>query len=76
MVEKRIVGDLAWSKASHSMVKDTTYRVINLTEHQIYEFRAAAINAAGQGPWSDPSENIKCISFRKCFLLMSELVLL
>ncbi|MPC46234.1 Twitchin [Portunus trituberculatus] len=64
IVEKRIVGDLAWSRASHAMVKDTTYRVINLTEHQEYEFRVAAVNAAGQGPWSDPSENIKCISFR------------
>ncbi|KAK7065507.1 Immunoglobulin like [Halocaridina rubra] len=64
VVEKRIVGDMHWTKASHGLVKDTTYRVINLTEHQEYEFRVAAINAAGQGPWSDPSENIKCISFR------------
>lgn len=69
IVEKRIVGDLAWSRASHAMVKDTTYRVINLTEHQEYEFRVAAVNAAGQGPWSDPSENIKCISFRKFLCL-------
>ncbi|XP_047491377.1 twitchin-like isoform X5 [Penaeus chinensis] len=63
-VEKRVVGESFWSKANHALIKDTTYRVINLIEHQEYEFRAAAVNAAGQGPWSDPSENIKCISFR------------
>lgn len=60
------MGESIWSKANHALIKDTTYRVINLIEHQEYEFRAAAVNAAGQGAWSDPSENIKCISFRKC----------
>lgn len=63
-VEKRVVGEMQWSRANHGNIRDTTYRVINLIEHQIYEFRAAAVNLAGQGPWSDPSENIKCISFR------------
>jgi len=64
VIEKRNVGDTHWFKASHATVKDISYRVINLTEGNEYEFRAAAINAAGQGPWSDPSDNIKCMSFR------------
>ena len=68
-IERRQVGENQWIKANHAMVKDLTYRVINLIEHREYEFRVAAINAAGQGPWSDPSENIKCISFRKLHIL-------
>ena len=64
-VEKRVVGESQWSKANHANIRDVTHRCINLIENEIYEFRAAAVNLAGQGPWSDPSENIKCISFRE-----------
>ncbi|KAF0299363.1 Twitchin [Amphibalanus amphitrite] len=58
VLEKRIPGE-SWSKASHGTIQDLQYRVINLTEGQEYEFRVAAKNAAGQGPWSNPSDPIK-----------------
>ena len=49
-----------WMKASHSVFTEVTLRVINLTENHEYEFRVAALNAAGQGPWSDNSDPICC----------------
>ena len=49
-----------WSKACHSTISDLTYRVLGLDEGCSYKFRVAAINAAGQGPWSSPSEMIHC----------------
>ena len=35
-------------------------RVINLLEMHEYEFRVAAVNAAGQGPYSAASDLICC----------------
>lgn len=34
--------------------------MINLIENHEYEFRVAAVNAAGQGPWSSSSDIIAC----------------
>lgn len=62
MIERRSLsaGEDRWTKASHSLVPELTHRVINLTENHEYEFRVAAVNAAGQGPWSDSSDTICC----------------
>lgn len=60
VVERRKVNEDKWTKASHSVVQELTYRVINLTENHEYEFRVAAINAAGQGAWSANSDAICC----------------
>ncbi len=49
-----------WSKACHSTISDLTYRVLGLDEGHSYKFRVSAINAAGQGPWSSPSDMIHC----------------
>lgn len=35
-------------------------RAMNLIENQEYEFRVAALNAAGRGPWSSASDIIVC----------------
>lgn len=37
-------------------------RVSGLIENHDYEFRVAAVNAAGQGPWSPSSDTITCKS--------------
>lgn len=36
------------------------YRVSGLIDNHDYEFRVAAVNAAGQGPWSASSDMIRC----------------
>ncbi|CAH1969101.1 unnamed protein product [Acanthoscelides obtectus] len=58
VVEKRLITEDKWTKASHALVPDTTLQVINLIENHEYEFRVAALNAAGQGPWSSSSDAI------------------
>lgn len=60
VIEKRLTTEDKWTKASHALVPDTTHKVINLIENHEYEFRVAAMNAAGQGPWSPPSDIIVC----------------
>lgn len=40
----------------------TFFRVPNLLENHTYEFRVAAVNAAGQGSWSQPSDAFVCHS--------------
>lgn len=59
VVEKRLLGEDKWVKATQVHVPDTTYRVLNLIENHEYEFRVAAVNAAGQGPWSSSSDAIR-----------------
>ena len=38
------------------MVTETTLTVRDLIEGKEYEFRVAAVNKAGTGPFSEPSE--------------------
>ena len=51
----------SWTKACHSTISDLMYRVIGLEEDRKYKFKVAAINAAGQGPFSSPSDLIHCV---------------
>lgn len=53
-LEKREVG-AAWEKASFGNISETRFRVTNLVAQKTYEFRVAAINAAGQSDWSENS---------------------
>ncbi|CAG2054619.1 unnamed protein product, partial [Timema podura] len=49
VVERRLISEDKWLKASHIHIIDLTYKVTSLIENHEYEFRVAAINAAGQG---------------------------
>jgi predicted phage tail protein len=58
VIEKRLVSEDKWTKATNSSVTDTQFKVTGLIENHDYEFRIAAVNAAGQGPWSQTSDVI------------------
>ena len=60
VVEKRLISEDKFIKASHVHILDLNYKVPNLLTKHEYEFRVAAINAAGQGPWSQCSDLILC----------------
>ena len=57
-VEKCDVSTEKWVKAHRSVIKDTTYRVEDLTAKKEYKFRVSAENKAGTGPASNPSESV------------------
>merc|ERR1719495_2417814 len=65
----------SWSKGCHAMVNDLSYKVTGLSENNEYEFKAAAANAAGQGPWSSPSDPIRCSPARCAPKITSDLSL-
>ena len=60
VVEARKVGDVKWTQLSgEGDVPDTRYEARGLTDGEQYEFRAAAQNKAGTGPFSAPSKTCK-----------------
>lgn len=60
VVEKRLISEDKWTKATFNNVPDLHCKVVGLIENHEYEFRVAAVNAAGQGPWSPSSDTIAC----------------
>lgn len=59
IVEYRQEGDFKW-KQLDDKVPETKTIVKKLKEGGLYEFRVAAQNKAGVGPFSDPTQPIKC----------------
>ena len=47
-------------KATRDKVTDLEFTIKDLYEGKEYEFRVAAVNKAGQGPFSAPSEPRVC----------------
>ena len=45
-----------WTKAIKTTVTETTTTVTGLIEKKEYQFRVAAINLAGTGPFSEPTD--------------------
>ncbi|XP_058711832.1 immunoglobulin-like and fibronectin type III domain-containing protein 1 isoform X6 [Poecile atricapillus] len=56
MVQKRKKGTVTWLPVTKVPVKDKKLKVSSLKKGVQYEFRVAAVNAAGTGQPSDPSE--------------------
>ena len=47
-----------WERATFGTIVDTRFRATGLVAQRSYSFRVAAVNAAGQGAWSEPSAAI------------------
>ncbi|XP_073811656.1 projectin protein bent isoform X33 [Musca autumnalis] len=60
VIEKRLISDDKWIKALHSLCPETSVKIPNLIENAEYEFRVAAVNMAGQSPYSGSSDTIVC----------------
>ena len=58
-VEYRAEGVFKWKQAADDLVSDMTCIVKGLKEDNLYEFRIAAHNKAGQGPFSDNTMPVK-----------------
>ncbi|RMB99491.1 hypothetical protein DUI87_24228 [Hirundo rustica rustica] len=56
VVQKRKKGTVTWLPVTNGPVKDKKLKVTNLKKGVQYEFRVAAVNTAGTGQPSDPSE--------------------
>ncbi|XP_021713429.1 twitchin isoform X5 [Aedes aegypti] len=58
IVEKRPAAEGTWTKVQQGTLKDLMCKVSGLTENREYIFRVAAVNAAGQSPFSAASDPI------------------
>ena len=47
-----------WIRAIPTIVEKTTAQLVDLIEGAIYDFRVAAVNEEGQGPYSRPSDSV------------------
>uniref|UniRef100_A0A2I3G242 Myomesin 2 n=1 Tax=Nomascus leucogenys TaxID=61853 RepID=A0A2I3G242_NOMLE len=59
-LDKREVHHKNWHEVNSSPSTPTILTVDGLTEGSLYEFKIAAVNLAGIGEPSDPSEHFKC----------------
>ena len=60
IIEKRGESTARWMQATEETVTMTDFTVTELFEGKTYEFRVAATNKAGTGPFSEPSEPNMC----------------
>ena len=59
IVEYKAEGAYKWLRASDDSIPDTAHVVKGLKEDMIYEFRIAAENKAGMGPFSENTMPVK-----------------
>ena len=56
IIESKETTSTRWTKSHRDSVTETTLTVKNLLEGKEYVFHVAAVNKAGTGPFSEPSE--------------------
>ena len=62
VIEHRVQGKTKWEKYTvDEAIPQTNHDVKGLEEDTYYEFRVAAENRAGLGPFSDPSQPVKTL---------------
>ena len=67
IIEKRDTSSTRWVRVNRDAIAETELTIKDLYEGKEYEFRVAAVNKAGQGPFSEPSEPKKCKApYGKC----------
>jgi len=59
VLEYRSEGSVAWKKASDKALMELKFTATGLNDKELYEFRVAAVNKAGTGPYSDNSQPTK-----------------
>ncbi|XP_038155812.1 titin-like [Cyprinodon tularosa] len=57
-IENKDQSSILWTKVNRSPVTENQYKVTNVEEGLIYEFRVCAENLAGVGPCGKPSEPV------------------
>ena len=72
IVEKKETTTTRWAKAHRDSVTETSLVVKDLIEGKEYVFHVAAINKAGTGPFSEPSEpRIAKPPYGNCYTLFN-----
>ena len=59
VIEEKTSRTNSWTKV-YEGIKKTACTISDLTEGQEYQFHVAAINKAGQGSFSEPSQSTTC----------------
>jgi titin len=80
-LEQKLITEARWTPVTPEQVTDTEYKVDKLKTGNEYQFRVAAVNLAGAGKWSQPSDEVLCKApvgkefgvISSCFTLFSGL---
>ena len=59
ILEYRLEGAFAWTRATDKTITETKFIVKKLQEGEVYEFHVAAENRAGVGPFSENTSPVK-----------------
>lgn len=75
IIEKRDKSRNKWTKVNKEPIPETSFTVTGLTEEAIYDFRVSAVNKAGEGPPSLPSDTLKAkLPFGELLMLPSAIL--
>lgn len=59
VIQQRQENQAQWVQATKEKISKTEHKLVKLTKDAVYEFKVAAENKVGTGPFSDPSAPIK-----------------
>jgi titin len=59
VLEYRAEGAFQWTPATTKTIEETKFLMKKLNKEQSYDFRVAAVNRAGQGPFSESTSPVK-----------------